>query len=95
MNTLSQDTLVVNSLKCILDDYDYLEYNESKSRNEDFLHVDVTCYNTERPKSLMNDISTSLEHATGKRFRNYAIECGHILPHSNWRWFRIRKNKLP
>ena len=51
MKILSQDTIVVNAIKRILEGYHYLEHNESKS-SDDFLYVDVI---DEKPDSADMD----------------------------------------
>ena len=97
MKKLSRDTIVVNSLKRVLDDYNYLEYNESKKyRNENFLHVDVIgekpdCANMDR-----DHIVRELKQSTGRFFRVYGpgpIDSGRGDIDKQWTYFRIREPK--
>ena len=40
---LSEDQVVVEALKHILGDYDFLEYDEVLSKNENYLRVKIIC----------------------------------------------------
>lgn len=97
MKKLSQDTIVVNALKCILENYKYLEFNESKKyRNEDFLHVDVI---DEKPDCANMDrihIVRKVEQGTGRFFGVYDsgprdTRRGDL--DKQWGYFRIREHK--
>ena len=90
---LSQDTTVVNAIKCILKDYDYLEYNESQSKNESFLHVDVI---DRKPDSAYSDkinIVIALEQTTRRYFSSNEVGCGGKNLRTSWCNFRIRERK--
>lgn len=100
MNRLSQDTIVVNVLKQILEGYEYLEFNESKKyRSENFLHIDVSdekpdCANMDRDR-----IVGELEKSTGRFFRGVYDSgprdtCRGDLD-KQWGYFRIRERKKP
>ena len=99
MKKLSQDTIVVNLLKRILEnaDYDYLAYNESKSK-DDFLYVDVI---DEKPDCANMDrihIVRELEQSTGRFFGVYDsgprdTRRGDL--DKQWGYFRIREPKKP
>ena len=99
MKLLSQVTKVVDTLKRILDDYDYLEYKESKSKNEDFLHVEVI---REKPDSAEIDkkcIKKDLELVTGIYF-SFSGPVGPFVSgvgdlNKNWSSFRIRERRKP
>ena len=98
MKLLSQVTKVVDALKRILDDYDYLEYKESKSKNEDFLHVEVI---REKPDCANMDrihIVRELEQSTGRFFGVYdpgPRDSGRGDMDKQWGYFRIRERKKP
>ena len=97
MKILSQDTIVVNAIKRILEDYHYLEYNESKS-SDDFLYVDVI---DEKPDSADMDrihIVRKLEQATRRFFGVYdpgARDSRRGDLDKQWGYFRIRERKKP
>lgn len=100
MKLLSEDIKVVNSLKRILDDYDYLEYNESKKyRNEDFLHVDVIDEKPDCAKMDRIHIVRELERATGRYFRGEYDSGPRDTRRGDldkqWGYFRIRERKKP
>ena len=100
MNRLSQDTIVMNALKRILEDYEYLEFNESKKyRNEDFLHIDVSdekpdCANMDRDR-----IVGELKKSTGRFFNGKYGSGPRDTRQGNldkqWGYFRVRKRKKP
>ena len=97
MKILSQDAIVVNVLKRILEDYKYLEHNESKKyRNENFLHVDVI---GEKPDCANMDrihIVGKLEQSTGRFLGVYdpgPRDSGRGDMDKQWTYFRIRERK--
>ena len=100
MKLLSEDTKVVNALKRILlgEDYFYLEYNESKSKGYDFLHVDVIddkpdCANMDRIH-----IVRELEQNTDRFLGVYdpgPRDSGRGDMDKQWGYFRIRERKKP
>lgn len=84
---LSEDQEVVEALKFILEDYNYLEYDEVGSRNENYLKVKVTHRDAERDRSVVLRIIRALEKATNRRFRDTPTLYPH---HKGWMFFTIR-----
>ncbi len=64
---LSENPKIVEALKRILKDYDYLEYDESRSKG-DVLSVKVTILDTERDFEVCGRICNKLEEATNLSF---------------------------
>lgn len=67
---LSENQDIVEDLKQILEDYDYLEYDEARpNRDENFegLSIRVTA-NTERDIQVIVDICHRLEKTTGRTY---------------------------
>lgn len=68
VNPLSGESDVVGALQQILEDYDYLEYDEAASKHSKGLRVIVTDLKADRDFSVTNRICRALEQATGRRF---------------------------
>ncbi len=62
----------VEDLKQILEDYDYLEYDETLP-NSDLLQINVTSQDADRSVQVITDICHKLEAVT---HRNYFFSCG-------------------
>ena len=93
---LSENQAIVDALKKILEGegYEYLEYDEEYSRNQDFLRVKVPCLNTPRDISDAHRISRELGQVTGKYFLNPASAgSGPRNPETDWAGFNIREYK--
>ena len=91
---LSENQAVVDALKKILEYYEYLEYDEEYSRNQDFLRVKVTTPKTDRDISDAHDISRKLGQVTGRYFLNPAsVGSGPRNPNTDWAYFNIREYK--
>ena len=91
---LSENQAVVDALKKILEDYEYLEYDEEYSRNQDFLRVKVTDPKTDRDISDAHDISRKLGQVTERYFLNPAsVGSGPRNPNTDWAYFNIREYK--
>ena len=90
---LSQDTKVVNALNDILEGIDYLEYSESKSKNQDFLHVDLTDPERDRNFSDIEDVIFKLRKSTGRKFYYASEETGKQNLGTAWKYFMILEKK--
>lgn len=91
---LSEDQAVVDALKKILEDYEYLEYDEAYSRNRDLLRVKVTDPKPDRDISVAHRISRELGQVTGRYFLNPAsVGSGPRNPETDWAYFNIREYK--
>ena len=91
---LSENQAVVDALKEILEDYEYLEYDEEYSRNRDFLRVKVTNPNTPRDISVAHRIIRELGRSTGRDFLNpTSVGSGPRNPNTDWAYFNIREYK--
>ena len=66
MTLLEHQQDPVTALKRILEDYDYLEYDERASEGIEKLRVKVTCLEAERDSAVMSHIKNKLERATGR-----------------------------
>ena len=87
---LSENQSVVDALKKILEDYEYLEYDEEYSRNRDLLRVKVTDPKTDRDISDAHDISRILGISTGRDFRSPgSAGSGPRNPDTDWGGFNI------
>ena len=64
---LSKNPKVVQTLKRILKDYDYLEYDENRSK-DDVLSVQVTTPDTERDFEICENVRNKLEKSTNLSF---------------------------
>ena len=64
---LSGNPKIVETLKRILKDYDYLEYDENRSKG-DVLYVKVTAPDTERDFDICGNIRNKLEKSTNLSF---------------------------
>ncbi len=64
---LSENTKIVQALKQILKDYDYLEYDEKRSKG-DVHYVKVTDPNTDRDFEICGKIRDQLEKSTNLSF---------------------------
>ena len=64
---LSENPEIVETLKRILKDYDYLEYDEDRSK-DDTLSVKVTAPDTERYFEISGKIRSKLEKSTNLSF---------------------------
>ena len=65
---LWEDQKIVDALKHILEDYDYLEYDEVASKRTNGLRVEVTRLDADRDFSVTGHICRALEQAIGRRF---------------------------
>ena len=65
---LREDPEIVDALKEILENYDYLEYDDEASRRTNGLRVKVTRLDVDRDFSVTDHISRALGNATGRRF---------------------------
>ena len=65
---LWKDQTVVEALNKILEDYDYLEYDEAASKRINALKVKVTRSDVKRDISVAGRICRALEKETGRRF---------------------------
>ena len=72
---LAEDKQVVEALKKILDDYDYLEYDEIMSGCSDTLNIKVTDLDAKRDEGVKIGICLKLEEATSRKFSAF---------HSSW-----------
>ena len=91
---LSENQAVVDALKKILEDYEYLEYDEEYSRNRDLLRVKVTDPNADRDISDAHDISRKLGQVTGRYFRSPgSAGSAPRNPDTDWEGFNIREYK--
>lgn len=64
---LSENPKIVQTLKRILKEYDYLEYDENRSKG-DVLSVQVTVPDTERDFDICENVRDKLEKATNMSF---------------------------
>ena len=90
---LSEDKTVIDALKRILEDYDYLEYDEVYSENRDLLKVKVT-KNVDKDFTVTRQIVKKLEQCTGKDF--YTPQSAGSLPRDrdkDWEGFNIHERK--
>ncbi len=101
MKLLSEDTKVVNALKRILlgEDYFYFKYNESKSKDYDFLHVDVIDDKPDNANMHRSCIVEELERASRRFFRGVYDSGPRDTRRGDldkqWGYFRIRERKKP
>ena len=65
---LCEDQEIVDALKHILENYDYLEYDEEASERTNGLRVKVTRLEADRDFSVTGHICRALEQSTGRRF---------------------------
>ena len=96
MQLWEDDQEIVEALKHILEDYDYLEYDEEASRRSYGLRVKVTRLDADRDFSVTGHICRALGQATGRRF----FVPGVVTHESQnwetaWRFFTIREWPLP
>ena len=90
---LSEDQAVVDALKEILEDYEYLEYDEESSGNRDFLRVKVTDPTADRDISVAHRIRRELGRATGRYFLNpTSAGSGQRNLDTDWGGFNIRES---
>ena len=91
---LSENQAIVDRLKQILEDYEYLEYDEEYSRNQDFLKVKVTDPKPDRHISDAHSISKKLGQVTERYFLNpSSVGSGPRNPETDWVYFNIREYK--
>ena len=64
---LSENPKIVQTLKRILKEYDYLEYDENRSKDDE-LSVQVTAPDTERDFDICENIRKKLEKSTNQSF---------------------------
>lgn len=64
---LSENPKIVQTLKRILKEYDYLEYDENRSK-DDVLSVQVTASGTERGFNIYENVRGKLEKSTNLSF---------------------------
>ena len=64
---LSENPEIVETLKRILKDYDYLEYDEDRSK-DDTLSVKVTAPDTKRYFEISGKIRNKLEKSTAQEY---------------------------
>ena len=93
---LWKDESIVSALKCILERYDYLEYDESGSEisGSDVLKVRVkeSHISTERDISVAGRICRALKKKTGKSFfAPSVVTNGSQYWVTDWIWFNIRE----
>ena len=72
---LTEDKQVVEALKKILEDYDYLEYDEIKSGCGGTLWIKVTNLDAKRDRGAPIKICSKLKEATNRKFS---------APHGSW-----------
>ena len=90
---LSEYQAVVDTLNKILEGYEYLEYDEESSRNQDFLRVKVTDPTADRDISVAHRISRELGRATGRDFLNpVSVGSGPRNPDTDWGGFNIHES---
>lgn len=93
---LSEDQAVIDALKKILESegYEYLEYDEAYSRNQDLLSVKVTEAKPDRDIFDAHRISKELGQVTGRYFLSPAIiGSRRYNPNTDWESFNIREYK--
>ena len=96
---LSEDKTVIDALKRILEDYDYLEYDETRSENWDFLRVKVTKYVDRDFEVITRQIVKKLEQCTGRDLlmpANVGNEIEERVPRNpdkDWTGFNIHERK--
>ena len=96
MQLWEDDQEIVEALKHILEDYDYLEYDEEASRRSYGLRVKVTRFDVDRDFSVTGHICRALGHATGRRFFVPSVVThGSQNWDTAWRFFTIREWPLP
>jgi hypothetical protein len=89
---LWENQTIVDALKHILKDYDYLEYDETASKRVNALHVKVTRLNAKRNISVAGKICKVLEKATGRRFFvPSVVSHGSQNWITEWPWFNVRE----
>ena len=64
---LSENPKIVQTLKRILKEYDYLEYDENRSKG-DVLFVKVIAPDTERDFDICENVRNKLEKSTNMNF---------------------------
>lgn len=90
----SEKTKIVQALKQILKEYDYLEYDEKHSKS-DVLSVKVTDLNTERNFEICGKIRDQLEKSTNFSFFVPGPGPGSVYSEGNdwvevWTYFTLR-----
>ena len=92
---LWEDQEIVDALKHILENYDYLEYDEAISKRTNGLGVKVTRLDADRDFSVTGYICRALEQTTGRRF----FVSGVVIHSSqdwekDWTFFTVREWQL-
>ena len=90
---LSENQNVINALKHILEDYEYLEYDEKESSNMNHLVVKVTDINAVRDSGDAKWIVEKLTGTTGLEFNPVVfpnVKAG-LNPNTGWTRFNIRE----
>ena len=89
---LWEDQEIVDALKHILEDYDYLEYDEEASRRTNGLRVKVSRLDTDRDFSVTGHICRSLEQVTGRLFFVPGVVThGSQNWETEWTFFTVRE----
>lgn len=91
---LWQDQKVVHALECILEGYDYLEYDEGASKRINALKVRVkkARLNTKRDISVAGNICSALQRETGRRFFVPSVVTqGGQNWNTDWQYFNVRE----
>ena len=90
---LSECKESVNALKSILEDYDYLEYDEKGSITDNTLRVRVRLLDAKRDFSVARTIVKKLEISTGRCFYlpNPVTPGGSTDRDKEWTFFIIRE----
>ena len=92
---LWEDQEIVDPLKRILENYDYLEYDEASSKRTNGLRVKVTCLDADRDFSVTRHICRALEQATGRPFFvPGAVTHGSQNWEKEWTFFTVHEWKL-
>ena len=90
---LSENQNIVDALKHILEDYEYLEYDKKESSNMNHLVVKVTDLNAVRSYNAARRIKEELTKATRLEFNPVVLpnpKPGHA-PNTSWTHFNIRE----
>lgn len=91
---LSENQEIIEALKHILQKYEYLEYDDEKSRNNgsDLLYVKVTGLNANRNLGVITDIVKELTEDTQLQFMPILHSGPRTDPdHTDWAYFSIKE----
>ena len=98
---LREDQEIVDALNQILEDYDYLEYDEAASDSIVKLRVRVkeTCLKAERDISVMHHIKHKLERTTGQYYvpiiNPVSGSPSEEARDKKWRYFTLHEKDRP